>query len=60
MTFQTLTKDELVTISGGGSNLGSATGACAGAVLLALATGGVTLGHGALICIGAGIAEYFS
>lgn len=50
-----LIDDELIRITGGGGNLGSAVGACVGGVLLFAATGPVTAGAVAVVCLASGI-----
>ena len=52
--FEVMDIEGLEIVSGGG-NIGSAIGGCIGAVLLAAATGPITGGAAALICVGAGI-----
>ncbi|MCY7186418.1 class IIb bacteriocin, lactobin A/cerein 7B family [Streptococcus gallolyticus] len=56
--FQELDKNHLQTISGGKGNMGSAIGGCIGGVLLAAATGPITGGGAAMICVASGISAY--
>ncbi|ABF33459.1 TPA: class IIb bacteriocin, lactobin A/cerein 7B family [Streptococcus pyogenes] len=56
--FLELQFEELVNISGGKGNIGSAIGECLGGMLIAAAGGPITGGAAAFVCVASGIAAY--
>ncbi|MCO4466726.1 hypothetical protein Si133o_00698 [Streptococcus infantarius subsp. infantarius] len=56
--IEEISASDLEVISGGKGNLGSAIGGCIGGVILAAATGPLTGGAAALVCVGSGLSAY--
>ncbi|KXU01891.1 Bacteriocin-like peptide I BlpI [Streptococcus constellatus] len=58
--FKEMQLDELEKVVGGKNNLGSAIGACAGALIFAYAAGPVTGGAATMLCVGNGLLNYIT
>ncbi|HFI0695545.1 TPA: class IIb bacteriocin, lactobin A/cerein 7B family [Streptococcus suis] len=58
-SFYELDDIRLMNVEGGKPNIGSSIGACVAGVLTTVAfTGPITLGAGAVVCIGTGVGHY--